>query len=341
MLLFMDGFDHYATADLPKKWTAVAFSVATPSVSAGTGRRGGASLLNGLNEIQKSFAPAGTLIFGSAILIPAFSINTFFVCFFDGVITAPQVSVVIDTSGRILVYRGSTSTGTLLATSTPVVPSNGYVYIECKVVFSNTGSYEIRVNGVNVLSGAADTTNTANNTASGVGWGYAFSSINYNTHHKDDIYICDATGSTNNDFLGDCRIDTLLPTTDGNYSQWTPNTGVVHFNRVNESAPDLTTYNAGLTVGNRDSYGMADLAALSSQIIYGVQVNAAALKDDAGSKSIATMVRSGGVDGDGATASLGTSQIYVSQVFETNPNGSVAWTEASVNAMEAGVKVTA
>jgi hypothetical protein len=86
---------------------------------------------------------------------------------------------------------------------------------------------------------------------------------------------------------------------------------------------------------------MGNLAALTSQTVYGVQVNAAVLKDDAGAKSVATFVRSSSTNGDGASTVLGTSQVYVSQVFETDPNGSIAWTEASVNAMEAGVKVTA
>ena len=42
----------------------------------------------------------------------------------------------------------------------------------------------------------------------------------------DDLYICDGTGSApHNTFLGDCRVDTLLPTADGTAQQWTPSTG--------------------------------------------------------------------------------------------------------------------
>jgi len=201
---------------------------------------------------------------------------------------------------------------------------------------------KVRANGVDIITVAAgqDLKNTANATASQVSLGHHGTSGGA-TPTYDDLYICDGTGGTNNDFLGDCRVDTLYPTSDGNYSQFTPSTGSSHFALVDETTPNTTDYNDGATVGDRDSYGMGNLAALTSQTVYGVQVNAAIVKDDAGAKSAATFVRSSATDGDGAGVALGTSQAYVSQVFETNPNGSVAWTETTVNAMEAGVKVTA
>jgi hypothetical protein len=85
---------------------------------------------------------------------------------------------------------------------------------------------------------------------------------------------------------------------------------------------------------------MGNLTALSSQTVYGVQVNAAVLKDDAGVKSVSTMVRSGSTNGDGASVGLSTSQSIISQIYELNPNTSTAWTESTVNAAEVGCKVT-
>ena len=103
----------------------------------------------------------------------------------------------------------------------------------------------------------------------------------------DDLYVCDSAGSTNNGFLGDCRIDTIYPSGAGNYTQFTPSTGS-NYTCVDETAPNTTDYVDGATVGDRDSYALGNLSALSSQTVYGVQVNAAILKDDAGSKSAAT-----------------------------------------------------
>ena len=54
------------------------------------------------------------------------------------------------------------------------------------------------------------------------------------------------------------------------------------------------------------------------------------------------MVRSNSVNADGAGEAISeTSQLYVTQVYETDPDGDVPWTEAAVNAMEAGAKVDA
>jgi hypothetical protein len=36
----------------------------------------------------------------------------------------------------------------------------------------------------------------------------------------DDLYVCDSTGSTNNTFLGDVRVDTVRPIGAGNYSEF-------------------------------------------------------------------------------------------------------------------------
>lgn len=50
----------------------------------------------------------------------------------------------------------------------------------------------------------------------------------------------------------------LMPTSDGNYTQWTPSTGTSHFALVDETPCNGTTdYNSTTVVGNRDSYGVS------------------------------------------------------------------------------------
>jgi hypothetical protein len=62
----------------------------------------------------------------------------------------------------------------------------------------------------------------------------------------------------------------LLPSGDGNYTQFTPSTGTTHNTLVNESVCDGTTsYNSTSVVGNRDSYtislsGIPDTAKITS-----------------------------------------------------------------------------
>jgi hypothetical protein len=51
--------------------------------------------------------------------------------------------------------------------------------------------------------------------------------------------------------------DVLLPTSDGNYTQWTPSAGTSHFANVDDSSCNGNTdFNSTTAAGNRDSYGI-------------------------------------------------------------------------------------
>lgn len=343
-LLFVDGFDHYATADISKKWTSVGAGAA---IELSNGRRGGGCLnfasIASTQFITKTLSQSASWVIGLAFQY----YGTFtgsagrIVSILDA--GTSQCELWVNSDGTLSVMRN----GTAVTNGTSVISLSisTYYYLEFKVTIADSisaGSCKVRVNGADVITVATgqDLKNTANAYANQIRLGPTSSAAG-TPFRADDFYVCDQSGSTNNDFLGDARIDTLYPTSDGNYSQFAPSTGTDHFALVDEATPNTTDYNDGSTVGNYDSYGLGNLAALVSQSVYAVQVNAAVLKDDAGAKSAATMVRSGTTDADGTSAALGTSLSYVSQVFETNPDGSVAWTETSVNAMEAGIKVTA
>lgn len=340
-LLFIDGFDSYATADMSKKWNSVSASV---TIGASSGRRSGGAFvapMNGTGFVTKTVSAGASFVMGAAISVAALPTGAQIFSLFDAGTT--QCDLKLNADGTFTVSRNGTALTS--GTSTLAISINTFYYVEWKVTIADSisaGSCKVRVNGVDIITVATsqDTKNTSNASANQVRIGSVNNTSSSNLT-VDDFYVCDSTGSTNNDFLGDCRIDTIYPTSDGNYSQFTCSTGSTHYALVDETAPNTSDYNDGVTVGDRDSYGMGNLSALASQTVYGVQVNAAILKDDAGSKSAATFVRSSSTNGDGASTALGTSQVYVSQVFETDPNGSIAWTESSVNAMEAGVKVTA
>lgn len=338
-LLFIDGFDHYATADILKKWSD--HSGAT--IAASSGRRGGGAM----NISFYGYYATKTLPSSHQTLIVGFSINAPVIntgsqkllTISDG--GALHLMVTVETGGALKVWRDNSAYGNLLGTTAGSLLVAGITkYVEIKVkIDDSTGTVDIHFDGVSVLAlTGVDTRSGGNATANSVSI-YGLNS--FSNCYFDDFYIANTAGSVNNDFLGDCRIDTIYPTSDGNYSQFTPSTGSSHYALVDETTPNTSDYNDGAAVNDRDSYGMGNLSAIPSQTIYGVQVNAALEKDDAGARSATTFVRSSSTNGDGAGVALSTSQVYVSQMFETNPNGSIAWTETTVNAIEAGVKVTA
>ncbi len=338
-LRFVDSFDHYVTADLAEKWTTV---TGTPTISAGNGRRGTACLRTNAQaqHVTKTLDAQATWIVGVAIKLTNAVTGTVmpFIQLVDA--STVQTDVRINNDGTISVTRN----GTTLGTSTFALSAGVFYYIEFKCLINNsTGTYEVRVDGSNKVSGTgADTQSSANASANQVRVGYVSSSGSPDPD-IDDVYICDATGSTNNDFLGDCRVDYYGPNGNGNTSQLTGSDGnsTDNYLLVDEAAPnDDTDYVESATVGNKDTYALADMTHTPTSI-FGIQVLASAKKDDAGARSIATVTRSGTTDFDGATQALSTSYIYYSDVREVDPNTSAAWTKANFNSSEPGVKVAA
>lgn len=331
-LIFCDGFDHYATADGLKKWNQFGTGV---SIQSTLGRRGGGCVQFSTNTrfIQKTLpSNYATLILGFAYNPNAGTGDVMWIM--DGGTT--HLVLNLNASFGLTVLRSGTTLG---SSANGVVATSGFTHIEFKCTISDSvGTIDINVNGASVLSlSSQDTRNGGNATCNG----FYFRSTAGGCQ-VDDVVALDNSGSSpTNAMLGDVRIDTIYPNADGNYSQFTCSTGSSHYQLVDETTPNTTDYNDGGTVGDRDSYAMGNLTTLASQTVYGVHVNLAINKDDAGSKSAAPFVRSGSTNTDGTSTALGTSQVYVSQMFELDPNTGTAWTESTVNSMEAGCKVTA
>ncbi len=329
-LLFADGFGTYATADISKLWTSVTGSA---SINTTEGRRSGGCLkftnVNQAVSITLSSAES-TLVVGVAYktsAMPSTTPQKLLAILDAGTI---QASLRVNLDGTFSVYRNDV---TVLGTSSASININEFNYIEFKtVIHDTTGSYEVRLNGVNILSASSvDTKHTANATANQV----SISTIIGGSQWSDDFYIETAS------FLGDIRIDAITATGDGNYTQWTPSTGTTHYTLVDDATPNTTDYVSDGTNGNKDSYTMSDVPALTAQTIYGVVVRAAALKDDAGSRSIKVGVRSGSTDSVSAAQALSESQAYYTHILATDPNTSAAWTESGVNALETLIETAA
>ena len=76
----------------------------------------------------------------------------------------------------------------------------------------------------------------------------------------DDLYVCDGSGSVNNDFLGDVRVVTVRPNGAGGSTQWTPDSGS-NYARVNETiSGEDSNYVEDGTSGHEDRYAYGDLS---------------------------------------------------------------------------------
>jgi hypothetical protein len=151
----------------------------------------------------------------------------------------------------------------------------------------------------------------------------------------------DHYSSINNSFLGDVRVDTVRPSGVGNYSEFSKQGSASNWDNLDDTTIDSdSTYNYSNTVGQRDTLDCGNLPAITGSI-FGVQVNMAARKDDAGGRTLRSLTRVSGTDYEGTSQNVGTDYRVYRQVIEQNPNTSATWTESEINTAEFGYKVQA
>jgi hypothetical protein len=214
-LLFMDGFDKYGGPN-----TAAANVAALLAAGEWTSA-GGGSIVTGLSgtgyalqlgnapmNISKTLSASYGRLIGGMRFAHTFGSNVAGVQFLDG--ASNQAAISFNLAGTISLRNGSV-TGTALGTSTATISSGSIHHLEWDISFGNSASYQLWLDGVSILSGTGDTTATANNTASGLQLLTNGSAVLV----VDDLYLFDASGTTNNaPLLTSPRIETQLPSSD-------------------------------------------------------------------------------------------------------------------------------
>jgi len=335
-LRFMDSFDHYATGDLAEKWTS---NAGGHTISAGTGRRGTAGLKGG-GGLFKTLDNQATWIIGFAFRPKgAFSGPSTIIRLRDTGVA--QIDLSLNTNGTLSILRAG-SVALTGGSSTLSLSIDVYYYIEWKVTIADSiaaSSCVVRVDGVDWITVATgqDTQQTTNAFAN------ELAIVNGPTQAADfdDLYVLDGTGSApHNNFLGDCRVDALLPNGDGSNSAWTLSTGSTHSTLVDETAPnDDTDYITTSTAAARDSHNFANTPTMTSPTVYGIQHCISARKDDAGTRQIKSLLKSGATTVTGGTTyALASTYTYYQQIYAQDPNTAAAWTTTAIDALEAGVE---
>lgn len=336
-LRFMDSFDHYATADIGKKWT----TPGAATISAGNGRNGTASLrLVASSTCQKVLGSQATWIAGFATKIESPGASDIFNLWDSATV---HIRVNWTAANRIEIKRNTT----LLATSTTVFNADTWYYLEFKITIHDTaGVVQMRVNGVaetlTFVTGT-ETTQDTRNAGNASADTFLFRTTT-GEFHFDDLYLLDGTdgtaaqGAANNAFLGDCRVEALLPSGAGNSAQFTPSAGSNYQNVDDATADGDSTYNASSTSGHIDSFAMGNLT-MTSGSIYGVQTNLWARKDDAGSVSLQPHFRISSTDYARTSVSLSDSYVDHLAIEGKDPDTGSLWTVSGVNGAEYGYKM--
>lgn len=351
-LVFMDSFDHYATNDILKKWDYEGgYTHGSNSIGSDLQRRAGTKYYWAADHwIEKDIVDSVT----------GLDIYTFvagFACHYQT--NCPnmyikltnadrqiQIQVSVTSDGKIHIYRG----GTLLEeTPQDYVSPNTWFHIEVKVVLHDTtGSYEVRLNEVNVLSGSGIDTKAFSGGVAKIrlgGGGYAQGYGGF-----DDFFLLDGNASDdpanpNNDFLGDCRIDCIYPNAAGTHTQYTPSEGA-NYQNVDDGTiaggGDIdgdTTYNESSVVDSKETYNMDSISSLGKPI-HAIAANSCCRKTDAGIRYFKQLTISNITNHLSEEKHITDSYKVYQKPLDVNPDDSLAWEEADINAIESGTRIT-
>ncbi len=347
-LVFLDSFDdrYFATgasyASYHTKWTTV-----TEDSGGGylleqvTGRTGKACKLGGTSSLKKNISNQPiSITWGMAIKVTSAPVSETEIISIEVTYNETETDYYYYKLTQTLdlkLYRN----GDYLGTSEPDNPLviNEFAYVESIFSVSGTPSLTLQKNGTNWVDNAA-----ASIQASGVSYAEVWvNSITFKGGITiDDLYLSDS-GS----YIGQIKIDALVPTSNGtadtNAWQSISYTDVDECFQLNHDAN--STYDESNTASpSRVSYNFDDQ---SDKTIYGVQTicwvagfwNSIGFATNVDITAI-TRVASTYYESNTISASSSSSPSYsiLIGLWANNPNTSTSWTTTTFNGAEFGVK---
>ena len=348
-LIFIDGFDHYdpqALDPFGDPWLARGKAAyLSPQATRIQGRRPASYALRlpagaGGGYVKNLEAGRASLIVGAAIRVAPFE-NTGEEPVLLGVRDASaQVAhlVTIGDDGRLRLYRRGSGWDQLISTSVTTAAVRGWHYVELQVVQgTSNGTVNVRLNGVLAITLSAQNTTQGGGPLLTAFVGAVPGQPCPVTVDVDDLYLADTSGTINNTFLGDVRVDALKPQASGALNQWAVEpAGLPAWAAVSDG--DETTALRAATAGLRQTFDVEALPVMTTPAIHGVQVTLLARKTDAGTGRVRGLVASGASTAVGPDIVLQEQLAWHTALFERNPNGNVQWTEAAFNAAEFGLE---
>lgn len=254
----------------------------------------------------------------------------------------------VPSSGRLTVYRGwyygtgaigsNDFSGTVIDAG-PVLSVDTWYHVEVVINATNSGSYELYIDGVLVASGSADMQYAS---ASGVQRLYLGNQSGSSFGANGDLCDIVVQGGSGASSIGQVRVEWLDPTGSGSHSDFSGSDGnsIDNYEMVDDDgSDDDASYIESDAIDDADTFTFDSLSSTPASIL-AVATTIIAKKTDSGSRELESIVRVGGTDYSHATA-INCTDGYVSsqRVFTTNPATGSAWSAAAVAALEAGVKV--
>lgn len=258
---------------------------------------------------------------------------------------------------KLRVLRGATTLATSVETFDAQNTDLAWTYFEFKAVVrtstngSFSGVYHTRRNSnIPITWDAANTgINTANQGADGAD---RFSlDLTSPSIAVDDLYVCDGSGSVNNDFLGPVNIEAIDVSGNGDTVTWTAQGGAASLEDAwNETAITQSTTEDDKRVNSKD-VGQIELAALANLVdcrntpVIGTQVRITGKMEATGTRDVQFFYRKT----TGGAAQVGTKIVTFSNTtlvshadtLDADPNTAAAWVVADIDGLQVGVELDA
>ena len=247
-----------------------------------------------------------------------------------------QCCIVFRQDGAILLISGAIG-GTLIATYTGAFPViNTWYAFEFEVVINNTtGSFTVRKNGNTSNDFSATALNTRPTSTNNYANRLTFAqNASVAGQQIDDLFWRSDASSVA--FLGDLRCYTRMPASDASV-QFSRLGGATNTSQVSEAHQDgLTTYVFDSTPGDADFYNIGSIAS-TPVTTFAVVTRGYMQKSDAGTRTAAVQLKSGGTTVASPTLVLTTSGfLWAWRMDLVDPATSAAWTAAGVNGVQIG-----
>ena len=328
-LLFATGFE--TNSDLAKYFDAGDFRYSTVS----SPRRNGNYALRGIfsgGDITKKI-PGGvsTAISGIAFIASSFPYDHYFLGFANSADNR-NVELRVNTLGRLYV---SIRQGAAYYDTNINIFTNTWYYVEMKAYCASSGGYVIvRLNGVEILNvSGINTAYNSNNPNT-----ERFKIMGHDWFFFDDWYICDNSGTKNNDFLGDIKVLSYTPSRDGSRIDFTPVGATSNYQAVNETLQNSdTNYVTQSGIGMYDLYGFT--APSISGSLLGIQQTVTARKDDSGTRFIKLIGSYGSNNAESSSISLLDTYRTYFNIYESRIGTNEDWSFNDLNSAEFGFKI--
>lgn len=213
-------------------------------------------------------------------------------------------------------------------TGVPAFTTHTWQHLELKVN-TNTGAYELRREGVAILTGVDAGPPNVNIGILGWSGRQANTATTEIVLYMKDMVVWDDLGTYNHDFLGSVSVLTLAMVSDSSNAGWA-STAATLYEALDEVVPDDADYISAAAAAAIAKLGIEDLPADITSV-KAVQTMIRAVKTDGGDAKLKVGLQSVASIDYGTEHSISTTTTYWWDISEEDPNTVSPWTPGTMD----------